>query len=79
MRLPELLQERRITVYRIVQESKGKISHTTLYRLVKRKGYATQFSAQLVDVLWDVCKLKSFDELFEAVKGEIRKSPKRKR
>lgn len=54
IRLPELLDERDLTAYAVAQQSKGRISPSTLYRLVRSRGRVRYLDADLLEALCDV-------------------------
>jgi DNA-binding Xre family transcriptional regulator len=54
LRLPELLEERGLTGYALVQLADGRISSASLYRLVQRKGNVRYLDAELLETLCDV-------------------------
>jgi DNA-binding Xre family transcriptional regulator len=54
LRLPELLEERGLTGYALVQLAGGRIGTASLYRLVQRKGKVRYLDAELLETLCDV-------------------------
>jgi DNA-binding Xre family transcriptional regulator len=68
LRVPELLEMRGITPYRLAKLSKGRVSLSTAYRIVRMKGHLNNFDANLLDVLCDVLDVKP-GELFERKKS----------
>ncbi len=52
-RLPELMEAKGWTAYRLAEESKGRISMRTIYRIVKQRGRVSQFDGALVEALCD--------------------------
>ncbi len=54
LRLPELLTEHGVTAYTLAQRSKGRISPSTLYRLVRSRGRVRYLDADLLEALCDV-------------------------
>ena len=65
LRIPELLQERQLTPYRLSKLSGGRISLSAIHRLHGSKGRAQFFDAALLDALYEVLKLESLDQLLE--------------
>ncbi len=57
-RLPELLKERDWTAYKLSQVSKGRISLSTAYRLVRQKGKVKQFDGALMDALCEALEIE---------------------
>lgn len=70
LRIPELLTARDITPYALAKRSDGRVSLSTVYRLVERRGRLQTYSSDLLDTLCDVLKVEP-GELFE------RDTPKR--
>lgn len=70
LRIPELLTARGITPYALAKRSDGRVSLSTVYRLVERRGRLQTYSSDLLDTLCDVLKVEP-GELFE------RDTPKR--
>jgi len=70
LRIPELLTARTITPYALAKRSGGRVSLSTVYRLVERRGTLQTYSADLLDTLCDVLRVEP-GELFE------RDTPKR--
>lgn len=64
LRIPELLKSRGITPYALAKRSAGRISLSTVYRLVERRGQLSTYSADLLNALCDVLDIKP-GELFE--------------
>jgi DNA-binding Xre family transcriptional regulator len=63
LRLPELLTEHEVTAYTLAQRSRGRISPSTLYRLVRSKGRVRYLDGDLLDALCDVLDLTPGDLL----------------
>lgn len=53
LRVPELLEERGWTAYRLAKESGGRISLPTAHRLVRYGGRLLQFRASILEALCD--------------------------
>jgi DNA-binding Xre family transcriptional regulator len=70
LRIPELLDAKGVTPYALSKRSGGRVSLSTVYRLVERRGDLQTFSSDLLDTLCDVLEIGP-DELFE------REAPKR--
>lgn len=51
LRLPELLEERKVTVYRIAQDTDGDIDQSALYRIVRKRGVGRYLDTELADKL----------------------------
>ena len=73
LRLPELLTEHEVTAYTLAQRSRGRISPSTLYRLVRSRGRVRYLDGDLLDALCDVLGLQPGDLL------ERESKPKRAR
>jgi len=73
LRLPELLTENEVTAYTLAQRSRGRISPSTLYRLVRSRGRVRYLDGGLLDALCDVLDLTPGDLL------ERESKPKRAR
>ncbi len=58
LRLPELLDEKGVTPYRVAQDSGGRISTSVLYRIIKRGGRVELLSASLLEALCDVLNVE---------------------
>ena len=54
LRLKELLDERDMSAYALVQASDGRIDMTTAYRVLQQDGRLRFFSGELLDALLDV-------------------------
>lgn len=70
LRIPELLTAHDITPYALAKRSGGRVSLSTVYRLVERQGRLQTYSSDLLETLCDVLELDPGD-LFE------RDTPKR--
>lgn len=70
LRIPELLTAHDITPYALAKRSAGRVSLSTVYRLVERRGRLQTYSSDLLETLCDVLGLDP-GELFE------RDAPKR--
>jgi hypothetical protein len=75
IRLPELLDDKIPTAYALAKATDWAISESTAHRLVKVKGQIGRYDAPIIEALLEVFRLKSFDELFERVKGPTRPKP----
>ncbi len=64
LRIPELLTTRNITPYAFAKRSGGRVSLSTVYRLVERQGRLQTYSSDLLDTLCDVLEVEP-GELFE--------------
>ena len=73
LRLPELLNEHEVTAYTLAQRSRGRISSSTLYRLVRSRGRVRYLDGDLLDALCEVLDLTPGDLL------ERESKPKRAR
>jgi len=73
LRLPEFLTEHEVTAYTLAQRSRGRISPSTLYRLVRNRGRVRYLDGDLLDALCDVLDLEPGDLL------ERESKPKRAR
>ena len=62
LRVTELLEKQGWTAYRLAQQSDGRISLSTAYRLAR--GEVTSPSTDLLDALCDVFKIKDPGPLF---------------
>lgn len=72
LRLPELLDVRQMTPYALAKASKGRISLSTAYRIVRARGRVALFNAELLDALCDVLRVEP-NELFERKRSGKRK------
>jgi len=68
LRLPELLEERNLTPYRLARASGGRISLTTAHRLVRQRGRVRQFNGAVLEALCDVLGVQIGD-LFQRSRG----------
>ena len=64
LRFPELLDERGMTPYAFSKATKGRVSMSTAYRIVRMRGRLATFDATLLDAICDVLKVKP-GQLFE--------------
>lgn len=64
LRLPELLEARGMTAYALAKASSGRISLSTIYRLVRQKGRARYIDAEVAEALCSVLGIGPA-ELFE--------------
>jgi DNA-binding Xre family transcriptional regulator len=53
LRLEELLKERRMSAYALAKAGGGRLSHSTLYRIIRMEGRLATFDAELLDALCD--------------------------
>ncbi len=51
LRLPEILKERKMSVYALVRASEGRIAERTVWRLLKKGGAVRLIDAELLDAL----------------------------
>ena len=65
LRIPELLEEHKLTPYGLSKRSGGRISLSAAYRLNRSEGRVQFFDADLLEALCDVFEIKSLDELLE--------------
>ena len=72
IRIPELLDEKKLTPYSLSKRTDGKISLSTAYRLKRLKGRVKTFDAQMLELLYDAFGLESLDELLERETGKRR-------
>jgi DNA-binding Xre family transcriptional regulator len=63
LRIEELLRERHLTPYFLAKMSRGRISLSTAYRLIRLRGALKSFDAKVLDALCDVLKVQP-SELF---------------
>ena len=70
LRLPELLTEHGVTAYTLARRSKGRISPSTLYRLVRSRGRVRYLDADLLDALCEVLDLSPGDLLERQAKSK---------
>ena len=78
IKLPELLstdgsgaaRARKITPYALAKQSAERISLSTAYRLVKRKGALESFESKLLEALCDVLGVEPGDLLEREKKGK---------
>lgn len=54
LRVRELLTRRQMTPYKLAVLSEGRISLSTLYRILRADGYASTFESKLLDAICDV-------------------------
>ena len=78
LRLRELLAERDMTAYALVEASGRRIDMSTAYRLLRNNGRVQAFSADLLDALCDVLDVE-VGELLEHEPSTLRRSRKRAR
>lgn len=64
LRLPELLRERGMTPYAFSKATKGRVSLSTAYRIVRMKGRLATFQATVLEAICDGLKVAP-SELFE--------------
>lgn len=64
LRIPELLTAHSVTPYALAKRSGGRVSLSTVYRLVERRGHLQTYSSDLLDTLCDVLDIGPGD-LFE--------------
>jgi DNA-binding Xre family transcriptional regulator len=64
LRLPELLARRKMTAYQLAKLSEGRISLSTLYRVLRADGYANSYESKFLDAICDVLEAEP-KELFE--------------
>jgi len=72
LRFPELLEERGITPYALSKQSRGRISMTTIYRIVRQRGELQSFDMDLLEATCDVLDIDPGD-LFEWTKKQRRR------
>jgi DNA-binding Xre family transcriptional regulator len=77
LRLPELLAEHGVTAYMLAQRSKGRISPSTLYRLVRSRGRVRYLDADLLEALCDVLDVTAGDLLERQSKSRRARDPDR--
>jgi len=63
LKLPELLDDRGLTAYAVVQQSNGRIKESTLYRLMRGGGTVRYLDTNLLDALCDILDLSPGDLL----------------
>ena len=78
LRLPELLEEQDppLSAYAVAKASEGRISESTLYRLIRARGAVELFSAELCQALCDVLQVSPAD-LFEMERSPAAKRSRR--
>jgi DNA-binding Xre family transcriptional regulator len=76
LRIPELLAARGMTPYALSKHSDGRVSLSTVYRLVDRRGRLQTYSSDLLDTLCDVLDVEP-GELFE--RDGPKRTPKTRR
>lgn len=64
LRLPELLARRKMTGYQLAKLSEGRISFSTLYRILRADGYSNSYESKFLDAVCDVLEVEP-EELFE--------------
>jgi DNA-binding Xre family transcriptional regulator len=74
IRLPELLDEHKITAYEVAKRSAGRIIPSTLYRLVRQGGRVKLFDGDLLEALCDVLDLEPGELLEREKKSKGRRS-----
>jgi DNA-binding Xre family transcriptional regulator len=67
IRIPELLDAKGVSPYRLARESGGRISMSTAYRLKRENGQLATYKAAMMDALCDVLGVKP-SELLEREK-----------
>lgn len=73
LRLPELLERRKMTPYALAVASQRRISMSTAYRLARLKGRVGNFNAEVLAALCDVLDVEP-GELLERKPGRKRRS-----
>jgi DNA-binding Xre family transcriptional regulator len=58
LRIRELLKEKGMTPYKLARLSEGRISLSTLYRILRADGQAPTFESKLLDAVCDVLEVK---------------------
>ena len=64
LRLRELLKERDMSPYAFSKATRGRVSMSTAYRVVRMRGRLAMFDAKLLDAICDVLQVEP-GELFE--------------
>jgi DNA-binding Xre family transcriptional regulator len=64
LRLPELLEKRGMTPYAFSKATKGRVSMSTAYRIVRMRGRLQTFEATLLEAMCEVFRVKP-GELFK--------------
>jgi DNA-binding Xre family transcriptional regulator len=54
LRLPDLLDQHKMTAYAVAKASGGRIDVSTIYRLTRNKGRVKLFNAELLEALCEV-------------------------
>lgn len=54
LRIRELLREKGMTPYKLARLSEGRISLSTLYRIIRADGQAPTFESKLLDAICDI-------------------------
>lgn len=76
LRLPELLEQRDRTPYAVATASGGRVTLSTLYRLVRARGHAPTYSADVIEALCEGLGVSPCD-LFER-SAPAKKTPAKK-
>lgn len=71
LRLPELLEERGWTAYRLSKESGDRISLPTAHRLVRQRGRIKQFRAEVLEALCDTLGIGVAEVVVPAALGWV--------
>ncbi|MGI9076088.1 MAG: helix-turn-helix domain-containing protein [Gemmatimonadaceae bacterium] len=69
LRIPELLKEHGMTPYSLSKRSEGRISLSTAYRLARLNGRVKTFDAGMLEVMCEMFRCRSLDELLEREAG----------
>lgn len=78
MRLPELLEERKMTAYELSKRSEGRITLSTIYRLVRQQGRVRYIDAEVAQAICDVLEIPPA-RLFDHQNGRADSRARRKR
>jgi DNA-binding Xre family transcriptional regulator len=68
LRLSELLEARGMSPYAFSKATKGRVSMSTAYRIVRMKGRLANYETSVLEAICDVLQVKP-SELFERERG----------
>ncbi len=72
LRIPEIFDERKQSPYEIARDSGGRLTESTLYRLVRERGELTRVSLGLLQALCNVLQVEP-GALFDYVPQPVRR------
>ena len=76
LRLKELLKEKGMSPYAFSKASRGRVSMSSVYRIVRMRGRIAMFDARLLDAICDVLHVEP-DQLFDRTRRRSRKRRQR--